>query len=327
MPNQFTYIEWLPGLLLEEILASLRGGVNMALSKFFGAFMLSITLILSTNVLTAKQNIYSKNSIQISTWLWNTQDIVSNSDSIINFLSNHNVRNLYLQVNYDLRIDIYKTFIKKATLKKISVYALNGSPEWVGPDGSNKQKQFLDWLVQYQNTSLENERFKGVHLDVEPYLNNIYESNPNQVIESYQECLISIINKSNTLELPVSVDIPFWFDEVKYNTKYGSGILADWIISNTKDVVIMAYRDNALGENGIIKLTDNEMMLGKQYNAKITIAVETQELSEENNLTFFEEGEMYMNKQLTIVYNNYKKNSAFNGFAIHSVTSWMSLSK
>lgn len=284
-----------------------------------------LTILILVLSLISPMKVQAYNNISFSTWLWNTQDIVQNSDKILSFLSTHNVKVLYLQVNYDLNVGNYKRFISKASTKNISVQALNGGPDWIFPKGQGVQKQFFDWLSKYQNSALPNERFKGVHLDVEPYLNHLYAKTPNIAIEGYQDFLISSIKKCNTLKLPIGIDIPFWFDEVKYSTRYGTGSLLEWVLKNIKDVNVMAYRNSALGDNGIIKLISNEINLAKKYNDKVTVAVETQKSLEGGYLSFYGIGQAKMQEQLNKVYNYYHNYTSFNNFAIHDVKNWMLL--
>jgi len=211
--------------------------------------------------------------------------------------------------------------------RNISVQALDGSPNWVSANGEDFQKTFFDWLTKYQKSSLENERFRGIHLDVEPYENSQYNSGTNIVIEKYQEYILNSKRKSNKLDLNLGIDIPFWFYGTQYNTKYGNGNVAEWIFKNIKIVSIMAYRDIATGDNGINKIALVEMNLCKKYKVQATIAVETGALPGTEFVTFQEEGQDYMYNQLNKVYNNYKNNVAFDGFAIHYMDSWMSMKK
>lgn len=299
----------------------------MYISKIFLSLFIIIVLAMPTNVLAATQNSNAIKDQQYATWLWDTQQILQSPDKILNFMSTNNVKILYLQIDYNLKSDLYKNFIKKAFMKNISVYALDGAPDWVSDNGTNNQKKFFDWLTKFQNTSSANEKFKGVHLDVEPYLNAQYSNNMNGILQNYQVFLLNALTNSNSLGLSLSIDIPFWFDGITYNTKYGTGSLADWIMKNIHNVVVMAYRDSAAGDNGIVSLASKELNLGKQYDTVITIAVETQKADEGNNISFFEEGQNYMNKELSKVYDNYKKNSSFGGFAIHDVINWMNLEK
>ncbi|MGH4139632.1 hypothetical protein [Clostridium sp.] len=297
----------------------------MNLSKRLAIILLVLILIIPSKVTLAETNVAFLNTVNISTWLWDTQEIVSNPDNIIKFLEENNVNVLYLQIDYNLKNDYYNEFISEASKVNISIQALDGSPDWVCTDGENLQNTFFDWVTQYQKSSLENQRFKGIHLDVEPYENGKYLSDPNLVIQEYQEYILRAKKRSNKLDLNLGIDIPFWFYGTKYNTQYGNGNLAEWIFKKIKTVSIMAYRDIALGENGIINIAKREMNLCEKYNVQATIAVETGKLTECGAVTFYEEGEACMYNQLNIVYKKYSNNVAFNGFAIHYLDSWMNM--
>lgn len=274
---------------------------------------------------TVQTNNFLTNNVNFSTWLWNTSEIVNNSDDIISFLVKNNVKVLYLQIDYSMNYANYRSFISKATKNNIIVEALDGSPEWVSANGMTLQNTFFNWLTSYQKISSLNEQFKGVHLDAEPYLNSQYNTNPNKTISKYQDFLLESKNSCKKLNLNLGIDIPFWFNEVQYNTIHGNGNLAEWVFQNIKTVSIMAYRDIATGDNGINKIAENEMNLCQKYNVKANIAVETGKLPDTPFVTFFEEGKFYMYNELNSVYINYKTNSSFNGFAIHYLDSWMNM--
>jgi hypothetical protein len=300
----------------------------MKLSKIFSTLLL-ITIFIVPSTLANARTIQTQKSLaptmNLSTWLWNTSEIVTNSDNIINFLVKNKVTVLYLQIDYNLNYTYYKNFISKATKNNIRVEALEGSPDWLSTTGINLQNTFFNCLTSYQKNSSLNEQFKGVHLDVEPYSNSEYSTNQNKIINNYQTFLLSSKNICKKLNLNFGIDIPFWFNEVNYNTVYGNGNLAEWIFINVKTVSIMAYRDFASGANGINEIAKAEMDLCKKYNVQATIAVETGDLPETPFVTFFEEGQAYMSNQLNSVYLNYKTNSAFRGFAIHHLDSWMNM--
>lgn len=300
----------------------------MKLSKLFLTILLITILIVPSNIVnatTVQTNNSLTNNVNFSTWLWNTSKIVNNSDDIINFLVKNNVKVLYLQIDYSINHGNYRNFISKATKNNIMVEALNGSPDWVSENGTTLQNTFFDWLTIYQKASSLNEQFKGVHLDVEPYLNYNYSNNPNKEISNYQDFLLSSKNSCNQLNLNLGIDIPFWFNEVSYNTIYGSGNLTEWIFQNIKTITIMAYRDISSGDNGINKIAETEMNLCQKYNVKATIAVETGNVPDTTFVTFYEEGQTYMYNELNSVYTNYGTNSYFNGFAIHYLDSWMNM--
>lgn len=70
----------------------------MYISKFFASISLFIIIVLPMpiNVITVnKDSNPIKNQLE-STWLWDTEQIVQDSDKILNFFSTNNIKSLYL---------------------------------------------------------------------------------------------------------------------------------------------------------------------------------------------------------------------------------------
>lgn len=297
----------------------------MKISKNILSFLLLLSLITPQNLVKAAPIIPENTQLNVSTWLWNTREIVTSKDNIINFLKDNKINTVYLQIDYSLGFDYYKSFIKMAKLNNIKIYALDGSPEWASSTGYILQNKFFTWLTKYQKAATIDEKFQGVHLDVEPYGNSSYDTDKNKILEYYMDNLVIAKRKTQKLNLDFGIDIPFWFNQVKFINKYGTGNLANWIFNRIKSVTIMAYRDTALGENGINKILEAEMNLCKKYKVKAIVAVETGALPDTNFVTFYEEGKSYMLNELNIVYKTYSLNSCFEGFAIHHLNSFMNM--
>lgn len=266
---------------------------------------------------------------ELSTWLWDTTRIVSETDVIIRNLVDHKVTDLFLQVNADIEIKNYQDFISKASKNGIRVHALDGAPSWVaGQKGLTQQQQFTDWLVRYQAASKINEQFLGIHIDVEPYGHADYEGKKKLFIKNYQTLIMAFRDQADAMGLEFGIDIPFWYYGVNYNNIYGQGNIAEFLSKNVKNISIMAYRDSANasnGNDGIIAIAAAQMKLFEKYNVKGTIAVETGRLTEDTQfVTFYEESNEYLYQELNTVYEHYKNHPAFNGIAIHYYESWMS---
>jgi hypothetical protein len=257
-----------------------------------------------------------------ATWLWNPWMIVKDESGTIAFLEAKNVNKVYLQIDRDIPLSVYRSFIEKTTAKGIKIYALDGAPGWVAPDGSKSMDQLMNWLKTYQKGSSSVQKFAGVHLDVEPYLYSGWSANQAATVKTYQSLLMKAKSNAATLALPLEADIPFWFDEVSYKNTYGKGILAEWVIANTNSVTVMAYRDTA---PMIIDIVKNESALAGKYNKQLVIGVETGKTSEGDILSFYEEGEAYMNQELVKVQNNYAGTPGYGGTAIHDVASWQTM--
>jgi hypothetical protein len=297
------------------------------LSKLLGTILLAAMLVFPSSMVKAmslQSSTVTLENISFSTWLWNTSEIVIDSDKIIDFLVEKNVKVLYLQVDYNLDYRYYEAFIGKASGKGIAVEALDGSPNWVSANGITCQNKFFEWLDSYQKAAAPGQQFKGVHFDVEPYLNSEYKRNPDKVLNQYQDFILRSKAECLNHGLNFGMDIPFWFNEVKYSTTHGTGNLGEWVIENLEAVTIMAYRDSAYG---IINVAAAEMAMCEQNGIEARIAVETGNVRSTRYVTFYQEGQAVMFQQLAHVYGQYSENKAFSGFAVHYLDSWMTIKK
>ncbi|WP_409303504.1 amidase [Peribacillus sp. SCS-155] len=257
-----------------------------------------------------------------ATWLWNPWMIVDDEAGTIAFLEEKNVDKVYLQIDRDIPLTVYQSFIEKASGKGMMIYALDGAPSWVGPTGSTSLDQLMNWLKTYQNAASSIQKFTGVHLDVEPYLYSGWSTNQASTVKAYQTLIIKAKNSTASLSLQLEADLPFWFDEISFKNTYGKGNLAEWVIGNTSSITIMAYRDSA---PLIIDLVKNEIAFAAKYNKQAVIGVETDQTNEGGMLSFFEEGEAYMNQELAKVKSFYAGTSGYGGVAVHHVGSWQTM--
>lgn len=257
------------------------------------------------------------------TYLWDTEILINEGEKILKFSEENNIRNIYLYINYNIENKLYRDFIKKAYSKDIKVYALNGAPNWALDITRKEVDKFYFWLTAYhKETKDKEEKFIGVHLDVEPYLISDWDKNRENILEEYQKFIIYANEKGNNENIITGFDIPFWFDEIEYNNQYGIGKLSDWVIKNATEITIMAYRDSS---EEIIKITQNEIDYGEKENKKIIIGVEIYKSKEGDFISFAEEGKQYMKDELLIVTDKYRAYKYFTGFAIHDISSYIKL--
>ncbi|AST07079.1 amidase [Anoxybacillus flavithermus] len=249
-----------------------------------------------------------------ATWLWNPWLFVKDENLVLSFLQEKQVSDVYVQIDEEVSIDTYRQFIRRATEKGIRVYALDGAPNWI--EHPEELERFFRWIDKYENAADVNEKFFGVHLDIEPYLHTWWRTNEQGAIASYQTVLQRGHELAKERTLRLEVDMPFWFDEVSY----GSTNLAEWVIANTDGVTMMAYRDQA---RDIIDIVKKEMQIARKYGKQIVVGIETGQVDEGDNVSFFEEDEAYMNKQLAIVQRHYGRTKSFSGIAVHHLEQWM----
>lgn len=257
-----------------------------------------------------------------STWIWNPWILVDNQTQTLEFLKTKHINKVYLQIDYEISKSVYQSFIEKATAKDIQIYALAGESYWITENGMEYQNQLLDWLEHYQQEATDEQRFLGIHLDIEPYDTTLWTEKQTTAIQTYQQLVVQAKKKAQSLNLPLQLDIPFWYDEIIYDSKYGNGILSEWLIDHSDGVTIMAYRDTS---QEIIKIVKNEIEYARQMNKKVVVGIETLKSEEGDFVSFSEEGEAYMNRQLSKVQEYFSKKTSFKGIAIHHLESWMEM--
>lgn len=257
-----------------------------------------------------------------ATWLWNPWEIVHDGAGTLAFLESKNINKVYVQIDREIPASFYQRFIEKASMQGMQIYALDGAPNWVSKKGYTNQDQLMSWIQTYQAASHSIQKFSGIHLDVEPYLYSGWSANQKATILSYQKLLKKAKASADRLSLPLEADVPFWFDEISYKNMLGTGILAEWVVANTNSITIMAYRDTA---PLIIELVKNEVGYAAKYGKTAVVGVETASTDEGDAITFFEEGEAYMNGQLAEVQAYYANTPGYGGIAVHYVDSWKAM--
>ncbi|MWV45080.1 hypothetical protein GRF59_15760 [Paenibacillus sp. HJL G12] len=280
----------------------------------FLSVMLSGTNLLSPNVAKA-QGYYQK-----ATWLWNTERIRTNPQEILSFLSQNKVNLVYLQINIDIPVSYYKSFIKASGALGIRVQALDGAPQWGLESERYRITNFLSWVQAYQNEAAAAEKFCGIHVDVEPHVLTQWKTSQAEVVRQWQNNVLYMESEAEKLKLPLSADIPFWLGN--YTAADGKTSLSRFMISHYDSVTIMSYRDSATAINSIAtKELEDATALGKQAFA----AVETKPSNEGDFITFYAKGADYMNEQLVQLHELAKVNPSYAGIAIHDFDGWKDL--
>ncbi|CAM3847576.1 hypothetical protein ALCH109712_07550 [Alkalicoccus chagannorensis] len=257
-----------------------------------------------------------------ATWLWNPWMFVEDEAATVAFLEEKQVTDVYVQVDQDVPMADYRSFIRAAGERGMDVHALDGAPDWMTPEGIGQLSRMLGWVTEYEWTAGEGEGFAGVHLDVEPYIHPLWNENRQEAVTLFQEMVAKALPVVHALDLELELDLPFWFDEITYDNDFGTGSLAGWAIREADGVTLMAYRDTAAAIQHIVK---EEMAYGEQYDTPVTVGVETMYSYEGDHVSFYQQGEAYMMRELNHVRSHYENSPAFAGFSIHHVASWQDM--
>lgn len=256
------------------------------------------------------------------TWVWDTTQIRNNAQDILSFAKDNNINTIYLQMNRDIKIPEYKNFIRLARAQNIAVDIMDGRSAWGLTESREQIASFMDWIETYQSQALANEKFAGIHLDIEPHVHPQWKINQASVITQWQGNVNYIVDRAARMKMPVGADLPFWLDN--YKIPGSTMAVSSWMIRKFDSITIMAYRDTAAA---IYNVAKDELIDAASVGKKISIAVETKQSKEGDFITFYEEGDAYMEEQLKLVEKMASAHTSFNGFSVHEYSSWKTLRK
>ncbi|WP_055108305.1 hypothetical protein [Paenibacillus ihumii] len=287
------------------------------LRRLFFLLLASMIILSASNPIRTEA---ATGKLPKATWLWHAKLIETKPDELLSFSASEGIHFIYLQISNKVDTSYYKNFIAKAHALGIRVHALNGAPNWALESNRSQLASFMKWIGDYQATAAEEEKFTGIHVDIEPYLLPEWKTDLNNVIKQWQSNVEFLVQESAKLRLPIAADLPFWLD--KYAASESKMSLSSWMISQFDSVTLMSYRDSA---SAVISLAQQELLEAEKLNKRIYTGVETKYSSEGNQVTFYEEGYDYLNIQLLYLDQLGRNYRSYAGIAVHDLVGMMDL--
>jgi len=258
-------------------------------------------------------------------WIWQSS-VASDANqrsTMLEFAKSRNVRTIYMEseklINSDQRS--LSTLLVEAKNNCINVELLFGAADW----SFNRNHSYVESLVQKSVDFAKSTSVPpvGVHFDVEPYNLDEYKADINSGANQYLDMLekIRAITKKSSLYFSKSMPLGFEFQTI---TRAGVQTkMSHATIERVDRIALMDYRDTA---DRIIADAADEFQHAAKVGTKMVIGVETDcNTGEVQTITFCEEGNAYMESQLTQVHKAYKNNSAYTGLAIHDYAAYKTL--
>jgi len=257
------------------------------------------------------------------TWIWDSRMIEKDQDQMLAFARDHDVTAIYLQFNRDVALNAYADFIRSANEKGIRVEALAGRPDWARKSNQDQIKTFIAWTLQYNESAELEERFDGLHFDIEPYLLSEWNANNKIILEEWIHNLRMIEQETSGSGLKITLDVPFWLPNLKVpDTEYS---FSAWLLDKFDCLVIMDYRNYALGKNGIVDNAHAMVREASARNKQAIVAVETAKSSEGDHVSFYSKSVDFMKHELQTAHQELSRYAGYAGMAIHDYKSWVSM--
>ncbi|MFA5854667.1 MAG: hypothetical protein WC846_00010 [Candidatus Gracilibacteria bacterium] len=287
---------------------------------------LLLTVAGTANAHTAKNAGSSHTS---ALWVWETDAITNSSErsELFSFVKSKKINTIYLNVHGILGNDdsSLKDFMN-AKSKSLQVEFLAGDAHWALSENHNEALEITNNFVDFASSLKKKLRPLALHLDIEPYTLDNWDQDEEKVATEYLDLLNECSSTLHSHNLKLNVDIPFWFDGVDIYYDGENRPLNEHVQSIVDSITIMDYRDFANGSDGMIENAKDEIAFANEIGKKVVIGVETDEVSPEK-VTFYEEGETAMKKELGILLKEFSGVHAFAGTAIHHYESYKELNK
>lgn len=246
---------------------------------------------------------------QRAMWVWSGPAVET-----LTFASAQGVTDVYLHTPPGFSSDpAFAQYLSDARARGIAVHAMAGDPAWAKRPGA---------LVSWTEEVVAAGGYAGIVADVEPYLLPEW-SHPKRRARMLGKYLDGL-SEANAAAgaTPFVAAIPFWWDLSEYSVSEVT--LVEDVLRSTDGVAVMAYRDFALGTDGIVEHASVEVGMASRLGKTAVVGIETGAASLDK-VTFAEEGSAAMEAELTLVAQEFAAQSGFGGVAIHHYGSWATL--
>jgi hypothetical protein len=308
--------------------ASFRGWLGLLLCCWVG-------LSLAQPVIKA-----TPNPVSTAIWVWeeDTRNLLmspAKSSDAVRFLKRAGVDTLYVYADAhegrNLLVEEpqrYARLIEHLHREGMQVHALLGSwplhtERYIFPENREVALQMVQRVLDYNRQAAPLARFDGINLDIEPHVLADWSERREvylQMFISVSEAWMALKRQANQ-SLQIGPAMAFWLDGIEV-THGGQRKPASEHLQDIYDhVVLMDYRDHALGPDGILSHAQNELDYGRQIGKPVFLGIETSP-NEIRKLTFYDKTPAEMAQELGIVRRSLAGNAAFAGFVVHHYASY-----
>lgn len=230
--------------------------------------------------------------------------------------------------------DALESFVRSANAKGIEVDAEAGWRDWAEPKERYKAYAIVDYIVEYNKT--RSAKVRALQYDVEPYLMSNYETTKAARLNNFVGLIDETVKKMSGSDLRFSIVIPHFYDDrQKWTPSFTYNGVRDYTfnhlikIMDTRPgsmIILMSYRNFALGENGTVEISDAEIDLASSFgkNTKVIVAQETGDV-DPGFVTFFGLSKQEYLAEISIINQTFANSTGFGGVAVHYIDPFLEL--
>ncbi|CAM4049966.1 hypothetical protein COLU111180_20870 [Cohnella lubricantis] len=270
-----------------------------------------------------------------ATWVWDLDELLgaggSRTGEVMDFLRERRVNAVYLYMGKSAAgpgQSLYRAFIQAASDAGVEVHALGGERNWALSEGWAGLRDYLEQVASYNESAPEGARFKGIHLDVEPYLLPEWAHDQSGLTREWEQMVDQAAAFAASHSLELGVDLPFWLDDIPASASSLDGkpsaTLDQWMMDRVDSVALMSYRNEAEGTNGVIALVQQELQHAEASGCRVFVGLNAAP-DEEAALTFYGTSPERLRRAAELIQREFAGNAGFAGIAVHDLAAWMRL--
>lgn len=274
-----------------------------------------------------------------ATWYWKgskaalygIDDDEEKQNEFLDAMEFYDITEIYYSIGANKLVkskDMVETFVKNAYARNMKVYLLTGENTWLYEDSYQTAiYNIFDKVEEYNSLVDYDSRLAGVSYDVEVWTNSEFNWKNNNEARYQQVKFIETAQKyAKSKNLSVSYCLPFWIVQYEYtDDDEVTRNVYDSITQIANDTILMVYRDSADAVERLVTEVQNNAENSVFYyieknDCNLEIAVEANESSEGDYVTFYEEEKEnpgYVNTAITTIKSDLEAYKYRTTFAIH----------
>lgn len=273
-------------------------------------------------------------------WVWHESDFNTDQaqEQLLDFCERFGFNRIFVQIHADDQAPTYTIrypkeltrLVAQATERGIAVEALDGAHDMAYKQHQPTTLAMLDALIDLNQSMPVGQRFVGIHYDIEPYVGDEWKASQQSrdavmldLLTFYQLARQKLNDRGSDMTL--ACDIPMWYDAktkpddhctVTFNGETKN--LHQHIQDLCDFIGIMSYRQHALGSNSVTEHIANELAYAQSIGKQVFAGLETVELKDTPQITFFGKTPDDLWKQHALLKQHHANHPAFGGVFIHS---------
>ena len=273
-------------------------------------------------------------------WVWRPEQTLAEPQQIKDLLAvcrRDGFTDLFCQVPYlyeneNIRlalVDEQRALNTAAAQAGITVHALDGARHYARRENHSRLFKLVKALDEFNRAGAPESRYRGVHMDNEPYLLDEWKQggeSQQRLIQEYLELNRELGRLTKAAGMQFGVDIPFWWDKVELSgkavfrvkTENGEIPLLEALFPHVQNVAVMSYRDRVTGHNGVVGTCLTELALGARLGVDVFASVEVGWPRTEKGTSFGGYSREYFLTQLATLERIVSSQAGCAGIAIHA---------